>query len=162
MPRLCPPTAALRIFSPSCSPSPMCSAVGGRMTLGSSSRTGDDGSEGVSVGRPTTDDILPSFAALTMRWTSRVVSRSYGGLSTPQAPAPTQAAMVDDDRPGLAEYARITGEPAFSASSEIARSRMSTTPRIWSRAEGSHSSSVRRARSSTSCWKHTAVGVVPC
>jgi hypothetical protein len=35
------------------------------------------------------------------------------------------------------------------------------TSRICSRAAGSHSSSVCLARSRTSCWKHTAVGVVP-
>ena len=120
------------------------------------------------MGKPTTEDIRPSFAARAILLTIRAVSRSYGGFSTPEAPTETQAEMVCGERAGLAEY------PSMMGGSEVdgARSDGSVFRRIssliltaaWTRssAVGNHSSSACLARSKRSCWKHTAVGVVPC
>lgn len=110
VPLLCALYAPERTFSPSCSP-PILRAVGGKMTLcnGGLSPPGEVDCSLDGVGRPATDDILPSFAALTNRRTSLAVSESYGGLSTPEAPAPMQAEIVLEDKAGLAEYARTMG-----------------------------------------------------
>ncbi len=104
--------AALNTFSPSCSP-PILNAVSGRTTIGSGFSL--VGLESEASPKPTTDDIRPTRAARTIRRRSLEVSRSYSGLSTPDAPAATQASIVESERAEFAEYARMTGTSTGAA-----------------------------------------------